>query len=156
MTERLADLIKVASNKAEELFRKSGEILPMYEATRPDGKRLIIPTPGIDKDTDVMLIKAIFAIENIDHYVYFTEAWIIDNTRSGQPLDLDKIKREGVRNHPDRREVVMFIAENRDGEILTASRYILRPEHGKAKLTPLKIDDLTNFESSGRMFGLLK
>jgi hypothetical protein len=93
-------------------------------------------------------------LNNIDRYVFMDEAWIVDDRRGQIGLDVEKIKREGVKNHPDRREVVMFSAENRRGERLTAKRYILRPEIGKPTLAPLEIDPQFD-HSEGRMVGLL-
>jgi hypothetical protein len=48
----------------------------------------------------------------------------------------------------------MFAAENRQGEMLTGHRYILRPEHGKARLSPLTMNKFAT--SEGRTVGLLK
>ena len=153
MNNQLADMIHRVSEAVEDIFRNTGEIRPMYEAVKPDGERMVVRVPGYDKDLDVALIKAFFAIENIDRYVYVAEAWTLETKMD---IDVEQVQREGVRNHPDRREAVMFMAESRDGGILSARRYILRPEHGKAKLAPLHINDLTNAESSGRIVGLLK
>jgi len=96
-------------------------------------------------------------LNDVDRYVFIDEAWTIDNRKGNLPeIDIKKAYREGIRNHPDRREVIWFNAENRRGEMLTASRFILRPEHGKATLAPLRIDDMTDVQSSGRMVGLLQ
>ena len=157
MLTDLKDLIQFASAQVEKIFRKTGEILPMYHAIKSTGETMIITPPhDCSKDMAVALTKAAFALENVDRYVFLTEAWILDNRKGGPPIDVDKAKREGLANHPDRREVIMLAAENRRGEIQTATRFILRPEHGKAKLAPLRIDDMTNMTSSeGRMVGLL-
>ena len=156
MNNQLADLIHSVSEAIEDIFRKTGEIRPMYEAIKPDGEHMVVVVPGCDKDGEVAMVRAFFAIENVDRYVFVSEAWTLDSTKSGAPIDVEQARREGIRNHPDRREAVMFMAESRDGEMLTAHRYILRPEHRKPKLAPLQIDDMTGVESSGRMVGLLK
>ena len=115
---------------------------------------ILNPPPG-DKDLSIALIKAWFELNEIDRYVYIDEAWIVDDRRNQLGLDLDEVRRTGVRNHPDRREIVMFSAENRRGEQLTAKRFILRPEIGKPTLSPLDIDKPYE-HSEGRMVGLLK
>jgi hypothetical protein len=151
----LKDLIAFASAQAETIFRRNGELLPMYHAITADGQNVVIPQPGVDKDFAVGLVKAAFELQNVETYVFFSEAWRLDTTRERDP-DMSGIVRNGLEDHPDRREIVAFSAENRDGEMLTACRYILRPEHGKAKLSPLEFDDMSNVTSSGRMVGLLK
>ena len=160
MTDYLTDLkslVEFASAQVEKIFRKTGEVLPMYHAIKSTGDTLIITPPhDCSKDMAVALVKAAFVLEDIDRYVFIDEAWILDDRKTPRPdRDYNKIAREGLEHHPDRREIVMFAAENRRGQIQTASRFILRPEHGKAKLTPLKIDDMSNLQSEGRMVGLL-
>lgn len=157
MTE-LKSLIEFASDQAEKFFRRQGVIYPMFHAIKTSGETMLVPSFAPDKDASVALTKALFTLEDIDRYVFMDEAWILDNrTNNLPPLDMEKIRREGLRDHPDRREIVMFSAENRRGEMQTASRFILRPEIGRPSLAPLKIDDMTAVTgSSGRMVGLLK
>jgi hypothetical protein len=148
-------LIEFASTQAEKLFRKQGIIYPLYHCIRANGESTILTPPPGDKDRSVALVKAWLSIENISTVCFMDEAWILDDRRGQLGLDMEKIRREGIRNHPDRREVVMFSAENRRGEALTARRFILRPEIGKATLAPLVIDEPYD-HSEGRMVGLLQ
>jgi len=157
MSDALTDLkslIEFASKNAEKIFRKQGAIYPMYHAIDARGEHKILTPQMDDKDVSVAMVKAWFALEGIDRYIFIDEAWILDTSKSGAEIDLEWIKRHGVRNHPDRREVVMFAAENRKGERLTAKRFILRPEVGKPTLSPLTIDEVFD-HSEGRMVGLL-
>jgi hypothetical protein len=151
----LKSLIEFASVQAEKFFRRNGVLYLMYHCIKADGETAILtPPPDCDKDTSVALMKAWFAIENVDRYVFMDEAWIVDDRRGQIGLDIAKVKREGVRNHPERREIVLFSAENIRGEQLMATRFILRPEVGKPKLSPLKIDEPFD-HSEGRMVGML-
>jgi hypothetical protein len=154
----LRSLIEFASAQAEKLFRRQGSLLPMYHAIKTSGETVILPMPDPDKDVGVAMIKAWFLLNDIDRYVFMDEAWILDTRPSGgtPEIDMEKIAREGLRKHPDRRECVHFSAENRRGEIMTGIRFILRPEHGKATLSPLRVEDMTGGTSEGRMVGLLK
>jgi hypothetical protein len=157
MLDSLKSMIEFASTQAEKIFRKQGVLYPLYHAVKATGETVILTPPPGDKDMSVALIKAWLALENIDRYVYIDEAWIIDDRKGNlPPLDMERIRREGVRNHPDRREVVLFAAENRRSEMLTAARFILRPEIGKPSLAPLKIDDMTGIQSEGRMVNLFE
>ncbi|MBT1509352.1 hypothetical protein KIP88_02460 [Bradyrhizobium sp. SRL28] len=151
----LKALIEFASTQAGKLFRRQGILYPLYHCIRADGETTILNQFDQDKDLSVAMTKAWMHLNDIDTYVFMDEAWILDTTKSGSPEpDLEWIKRHGVSKHPDRREVVMFSAENLRGERLTAKRFILRPEIGKPTLAPLVIDE--PFEhSEGRMVGLL-
>jgi hypothetical protein len=150
----LKALIEFASQKSEDIFRKTGGLLPMYHAICEDKSHRIILQPDTDtKDEAVEIVKAAFAMLRVDRYCFMSEAWLL----VGDPVkvDLAKIEREGLEWHPDRREVVSFLAENRRGERLTGCRFILRPEHGKATLSPLRLDKMENLTTEGRMVGLL-
>jgi hypothetical protein len=151
----LTALITFASEQAGKIFEMTGVLYPMYHAITRDGQHAILTPPDRDKDTAVAMVKAWFELNDIDRYVFVDEAWTII-AKPGDPLpDMKRIARDGLSNHPDRREVVLFSAENRRGEWVTGIRYILRPEHGKPKLSPLTIDDMT-LHSEGRMVGLLQ
>ena len=150
----LTSLIEFASQQAEKIFNRTGQFLPMYHAIKADGQHMIMPALDNDKDVSVALTKVAFALNNVQSYVFIDEAWVLEVTKTGPPIDVDKARREGVRHHPDRREILMFSAENTKGEAQTAKRYILRSEVGKPRLSPLTFDP--KFErSEGRMVGLL-
>jgi hypothetical protein len=155
MLNDLKSMIEFASTQAEKLFKKQGAIYPLYHAIRTTGESVVLNPPPGDKDLSVALIKAWLALENIDRYVFMDEAWIIDDRRGQIKLDVEKIRREGVRNHPDRREIVMFSAESRHGKMMTGRRFILRPEIGKPSLAPLEIDEAFD-HSEGRMVHLFE
>lgn len=148
----LKSMVRFASARAEDIFRESGVILPMYHAVRSTGEHMILPPPNADKDISVALMKVAFAVADVDRYVFMDEAWRVELTGNA---DGHRLFREGISDHPDRREIVMFSAENRRGEMLTAHRFILRPEHGKPVLAPLAFTDMDQVNSSGRMVGLL-
>jgi len=150
----LTDLIEFASTQAEKIFRLQGVLYPLYHAITTSGETQILNAMDGDKDLSVAMTKAWFAINDVDRYVFIDEAWIVDDRDGKLGLDVEKANRYGISNHPDRREIVMFSAENRKGEKRTARRFILRPEHGKASLSPLVIDPPFD-HSEGRMVGLL-
>ena len=130
-------------------------LYPLYHCVKANGETAILGAELRDKDLNVAMVTAWMQLNAVDRYVFMDEAWMIHTSKDGPPLDLEWINRHGLRNHPDRREAVMFSAENRRGEFLTAKRYILRPETGNPTLAPLQIDE--PFEhSKGRMVGLLK
>ena len=151
----LTSLIEFASVNAEKIFRKTGILYPMYHAITRDGQNAILNAPPGGKDLSVAIIKAWFEIEDIDRYVFMDEAWILDDSQGRySEAEIKKATSEGLEHHPDRREIVLFSAENRRGEMRTAKRFILRPEIGKPKLSPLTIDPVFD-HSEGSMVGLL-
>jgi hypothetical protein len=153
MTTDLKSMVRFASAQVEKMFRRNGEILAMYHAIRSNAEHMVLPPPSADKDISVALMKAAFAVADVDRYVFMVEAWRVEwKEDGGAPPPRWQ---EGIHDHPDRREIVLFSAENRRGEMLTAHRYILRPEHGKPVLAPLAFDDHDYAKSSGRMIGLL-
>jgi hypothetical protein len=151
----LRDLISFASAQTEKIFRKVGALHPMYHCIKANGETVILNPPPGDKDMSVALVVAWMQLNDVDTYVFFDEAWIVDDRRGQVGLDIKKVQREGIRNHPDRREIVMFSAENRRGEMLTAKRFILRPETSRPTLAPLEFDPKFD-HSEGRMVGLLQ
>lgn len=155
MKMQLKDLIEFASAQAEKIFRSSGKLLPMYHAFKSNGEQLVFNSPPGNKDVSVGIVKIIFEKEDVESYVFMSEAWMVSTTPDHEP-DLEAMMRRGLEYHPERREVIAFSAEDREGNAQTAFRFILRPEHGKARLTKLALDDMTNRESAGRMVGLLR
>ena len=151
----LKSLIEFASMQAGKLFRKQGEIFPLYHCIKANGENAVLNQMDRDKDLSVAMMKAWMHLNDVDTYVFFDEAWILDDRRGQIGIDMAKVRREGISKHPDRREVVMFSAENRRGEMLMAKRFILRPEVGKPTLAPLQFDEKYD-HSEGRMIGLLK
>jgi hypothetical protein len=151
----LKSLILFASAQAEKLFRRQRVIYPMYHCIKSNGDNVILNAMDADKDLSVAMTKAWMQLNDVERYVFIDEAWILDNRKGDLPeIDIERARREGLSNHPDRREIVMFAAENRQS-MQTARRFILRPEVGRPTLSPLIIDDIPD-HSEGRMVGLLK
>jgi len=150
MKMNLKELIEFADSQAVKIFRHTGQLLPMWHAFKSNGEQLVLPQPSDDKDKAAKLIAALFELENVETYCFMSEAWILHTT-----MERDPVLPSSLEHHPDRREAIMFSAENREGDSQTARRFILRPEHGKAKLAPLQMDDMANVTSEGRMVGLL-
>lgn len=151
----LRDLIEMADNGASKIFDRTGRVLPMYHSIKRDGEHCIFSAPDGDKDTSVYLARAVFELLGVVSYVYINEAWVLERLGVGAdigPSEMRRINREGLSEHPDRIEVLAFLAEDATGR-LSAHRQILRPEHGKPKLMPLKFVEVGKAE--GRMVNLL-
>jgi hypothetical protein len=118
----LDELVTWGSLTAEKVFKGKGELAPVYfiwSPEWPDGKGFV-PAP-------VPVMKALFEHHGVDRYVFIGEAWT--GPSGSRPSE-----------HPDRREVVMIVAEDGTG-MKAASRAILRPASRKPKLAPIEMYD---------------
>jgi hypothetical protein len=154
----LEQLIDKASSFAEIMMREKGEVAPIWHMITEGGEELIELTPPLEnKDLAIALMKAAFEWLNVVRYVHFTEAWTLDyrgeKARKISADEMQKIVDEGVRNHPDRVEVVMFQAEDNETGLITGHREIIR-DKGKPHLGPM-IRFPTNTSSEGRLVGML-
>jgi hypothetical protein len=86
-------------------------------------------------------------------YVYFAEAWTLHSNKLVDDEELDRMMRKGLRNHPDRVEVVMFTAEDNEAGLISGHRKIIR-DNGRPHLGPLEMLPSGTI-SEGRMVGVL-
>lgn len=152
------DFIDKASADIDRVFRNTGAIRPMWHAVALDGEELVFPAPSPDKDTAVAMVRALFELRDVVRYVFIDEAWMVGAFGD----DVTDAKREAARlaaitgatASPDREEVVMFAADDRDEGSLMACRKIIRPSRGRAKLGPLAYDPRGGMVA-GRFLGLV-
>lgn len=151
----LRQMIEFASAEAEIIFKRKGELAPLWHAVRANGSDLILSDHLRDKDRTVAMLRAIFQIESVVRYVFFDECWIVDyKGKAVTPELLRDYHKIPPSKHPDRKEIVQFCAEDKTRAIV-AYRNIIRPDRGKAKLAPLEFwPDAMDVE--GRMVGLLR
>src|SRR5262245_25942342 len=156
MTPELRKMMEFAGEQVVKLFQREGQLLPMYHMVRRNGDTMVMPAPPGDKDTSVALVRAYMELSDVVRYVFMNECWTLDTSeRLVSSTELERIRREGVSQHPDRREAIMIIGEDETG-LYCARRYILRPEHGKPKLSPFTFDEVHEGGTwEGRMIGLL-
>jgi hypothetical protein len=155
MTKR--ELIETASAKIERIFDESGKVLAMWHIVTPEGEKVLPPPPSTNKDHAIAIVRASFMAWGVTAYVFIDEAWMrIVNLPPNSPegeAEIAYSREHGVRDHPDRVEVVIFSAEDETGA-LTAWRKIIRKVNARPRLGPLEIKD--NFTSQeGRFVGLL-
>lgn len=145
---KLQELFNIAATNVKGMFDKRHEILPMWHVVMGNDEHVLIATPWSnddEKDAAVDALRKIFRQRQAKRLVFICEAWTL-LARSANEISRPS-------EHPDRREVVSLIAEDRDGSNLAGWYFILRPEHGPPTLSPLHMSDAT--ESAGRMVGLL-
>jgi hypothetical protein len=171
MTKRapLDALIRRVSRMAEQHFNDHGDIDPMWLVENAAGEQHMIVSPVIapsplaaaeTKDRIADEMRKHFAEHDIVRYAVAMEAWAVHDPESKQAPTTEQAALEyaamgyTLKNHPDRREIVMFEAE--DGtELLTAMRDIIRPANGKPYLGKLGPIERYDGVMMGRWAGLL-
>src|SRR5262245_24092779 len=152
----LDEIFQHGVETAQTLFAAQGEVHPMWIAQTSSGEVLPLIAPIGDRDSKdavVGMIKAIFKQHEVVRYVSLLEAWTLELKRD-RDLPLSVRLGAPISQHPERREIVALAAEDKTEGMLTGMFYILRPEHGKATLSPLKrMEKSTRHE--GRFVGLL-
>ena len=156
MTPELRKMMEFAGEQVAKLFQRDGELRRIYHMILRNGDTVVMPAPPGDKDTSVAMVRAYMELNDVVRYIVMDECWTLDTSaRLVSSTELKRIKREGVSEHPDRREAIMIMGEDQTG-LYTARRYILRPEFGKPKLAPFQFDDYAEGGRwEGRMVGLL-
>jgi len=157
------DLIAFASEWAGKVFRRDGEIHPIWHAITRGGEHLILPTPwgdSYDRDLQTAMVRVLFDLKDVVRYVLLHEAWMADfrGTRlSGEQAEAlrEELNRDGVKNRPDRIEVVMIQAEVEGHVARSAFRRIVRPPRRRAILAPLDMFNLAGANAEGRLVGML-
>jgi len=134
-------LMKFASGFAEFAFNRDGIIYPLFHAENATEAFVISPGQfaGDHKDGVAAMLAKFFAEKNIERFVFVDEAWTLNAVRPNgvDPAEMEKIRREGISAHPDRREVVMIHGQDIN-EMRIISREILRPKDGKPTLGPVE------------------
>lgn len=137
-------------------FSESGQVLPMWLLEDEAGQIQPVLTPfGDSASKDAMIAAIRQAIR--DHKAvrcgFMSEAWALI-VKKGHP-DFDNPTRIAPSEHPDRREIVKLMVEDKDGGMLFAKLFILRPEHGKPSLSPISIEEGAE-RAGGRFTGLFQ
>jgi hypothetical protein len=105
----LVELIEGASSAAEPTFMKTGRFPPTWLMVTAEGQQIFSGPLSNHKDFGVALIKALMLFHKVVRYVFVDEAWILDR-RDGtiEPGELARINRDGLADHPERQEILMF------------------------------------------------
>jgi hypothetical protein len=151
----LQELFAHAATTAAEMFKDTGEVLPMWHVVDANDENLLISTPWQDGDEKRLIVgqlRRMFHEKHVKRFVFMCEAWTARGTGEQTMKAMEYIGR--MEEYPDRREVLMINAEDKNGEEIAGMFYILRPEHGKPTLSELHMDKSTH--SAGLMRGLLR
>jgi hypothetical protein len=147
----LQKLFDTAAQSAAQLFSETGEVLPMMHAVRKDGAHILIPLmweSQKEKQDSLRQLKMALPAFGVQQYVIVAEAWMVDVMQTDAPIGHFKT----LKDHPDRRECLTISAADNKGNHRAGLYYILRPEQGPPKLSPLRLFD----EADGEFHTLLE
>jgi hypothetical protein len=151
MVTELRKLFTVAHVNAAKLFRMEGEVSPLWHAVPKHGSHMLISTPwsnDLEKELAMEILRDKFAKLGVERYAFIFEAWAV---LGGDP---NTILSQRPSKHPDRREMLRIMAEDKHGHVLSGHYFILRPEHKAATLSSFH-EDPPDILQVGRMTGLL-
>ncbi len=135
--EKLEKLFKFGADSAAHLFGQTGYLVPMWVGIDKKSAHIpLIVTNLDDKDRVANTVKEFIKKNGITHYVSMLECWMYE----GKELPPEYLTGKSLEDNPDRREAIHILAEDKDGNTISGRFYILRPERGRAKLSPLKVD----------------
>lgn len=149
-----AKLIETADFASRRVFDKAERIMPMYHYVTADGSHKIFVPPAFlpDKDHVVAFAKSVFEGDGAVAYAFISEAWALAPPQGTTREEIDLMVAAGIKNHPDRVEVVTIFAEDENGAV-SAQIPIHRPPNQKPYLG--KLDVWPGGATEGRMVGLL-
>lgn len=138
MKEKLRTFAESMAGPVDSIFADTGVFQPMWFLEAKDGGLYVYGTPWADdqeKNIAVQYIRQEIKDKKAVRICHIAEVWqLTGRLDEGIP---ESIKLGGkIASHPDRREAVMILAQDKDGNHLMITRYILRPEGKKAVLSP--------------------
>lgn len=160
----LRELTEHAADFARKAFKGQGYISPMWVGERPNGERIVIATDmdfnsAKEKDAAAAAVRHMLKEKGAAQYFYISEAWMVSSVPGAElPKDeqdkaLELARQNRLKEHPDRREVVVVEASN-GTETIMGWFYILRPEHGEPSLSPFEYGP-QGVQSTGRLANML-
>lgn len=138
----MIDQLKTFANRVagplDGMFADQGQVTPMWFLEDENGDLHIYSTPWADdreKNAAVRFLRTEIKAKKGVRLCHLAEVWqLTGNIDDGIP---ESIKLGGkIASHPDRREAVIVLAQDKDGNHLMITRYILRPEHKPPVLSP--------------------
>lgn len=129
-------LFQFGAETAKHLFERQGYLLPMWVGVDERGHHQpLLLTKMDDKDAVAEGVKEFLKEKKIVAYVSMIECWIY----VGDKMPPEIKEGRSLEHNQDRREGVHLLAEDKDGKSVSGGYFILRPEHSKATLSPLKM-----------------
>lgn len=131
--DALKDVMTRLANINAEYFRNISDELPAMI--------IIVPRDKPRAPEDALVILPLEAIEQRETSRAIADALLTITCLQGCMLEqrIDEPMPDDPANHPDARSCFVYLAQAADGTRACGVQYILRPEHGKPSLAPLKV-----------------
>ncbi len=150
----LDQLLIRAESATRNAIANGVEPLPTWLAENAQGVTLPIMSPPFESEGAIErtleTIRDLFAEFGAVRYVSILPAYALE----GQAAREFK-GGASISDHPDRREVVAILAVDIDGSFRAGHCYVLRPEHGKPSLSPMR-EMPQGYRAAGKGAGLLQ
>lgn len=168
MDKKLERLVRKVAILAQQRYATIGYMAPLFYGIRDNGSRFIFDPDALGliegdydrqtKDAVVNCVQMLFALHHIRQYVYASEAWMVATsfgTTQKEILELAK-DQVSISKHPKRVEVLIFEAEDMEGNRISGRQSIIRPAGQKPYLDDdLELEDATEWDTTGRFTHLL-
>lgn len=155
--EQLKKFLIQMTAPLEKLFEAEQTISPMWIFDGKDGLGIIATPWGNDEEKRhaVAMVKGQMKEQAAHRYVYIGESWMLIAQKES---DIPESIRLGgkIASHPDRREAIIAVAEDKQGNCAQMIRYILRPKHEKATLASPEFLNFTSKDTEGLLTHLLQ
>ena len=148
----LRKLFDFGTETAASIFNKQSYLEPMWIGVNKKGSHIpLLVSDMSDKNKAAETVRCFLKKQGIIRYVSMLESWVWEGKEGEIPPEI--LEGKSLEHNPDRREAIIITAEDNEGNEISGRFYILRPEHGKPKLSPLKLDP-REMESVGRFAGM--
>lgn len=142
----LGEWMKTELEFNKKIVSAGEELYPRWVGQSTDGKIYVFATPWTDEDDKrrhVAHVRAMFAIYDIERYLFSAEAWVA-RQKGDKPLDCMPSE------HPDRTEALIVVAVDRHAP-MECSVPLTRDENGKVSFG----EPIVCTQIEGRMASLL-
>jgi hypothetical protein len=148
---RLLHMIKTASRNIEQIFGVAGSVAAMWHWVTADGDEVVALAPPVPKDAAIVIMRQVLADDEAVAVLFIDEAWTFTTSDKSEAQAWLASGRDASQ-HPNRREIVHFLAEDDSGQLI-GLRNIYRTPGRPPRLGPLSIE--ASFAPAGRMASLL-
>lgn len=136
MNTPLRKLFDIGAEAAKQLFDLLGYVNPTWFGVDKNGSNVpLLITDLSDKDKAAESVREFLRQHDVSRYVSILECWMYE----GKEVPQEILEGRSLEHNPDRREAIQIIAEDNEGNVISGVFYILRPEHGKPKLSPIRM-----------------
>jgi len=146
----LEEFVREVDERIVQIFNEAGVVHAMWHIIPREGKEIFFPSPTVrNKSVLDKVMRACFERIDVVRFAYISEAWTLTGADDDE---LNDAMLTGLRDHPDRVEILCYTAEDEMGRVL-GIRPIIREEGEKPRLGPLTVER-TKYDE-GRFVGML-